>query len=91
MFRTVLGIGFGVATIAGGIYLYKKASRGKHKALVANVTGVILGDKLGEITGYVVAGPAGALVGSVVGAVVGAIAAEDYQKVEGKSPLVIST
>ena len=86
MFKTVLGIGFGIATIAGGIYLYKKYGSSNRKAAMANVAGVILGDKIGGITGFVVAGPAGAIVGSVVGAVGAAIAVEDYLAVEGKSP-----
>ena len=78
MSRALVGITFGIATVVGGIYLYKKYGGGKRKRLVTNVAGVILGDRVGEIAGMSIAGPAGAIVGSVVGAVGGAIIAKDY-------------
>ena len=84
MSRALVGITFGLATVVGGIYLYKKYGGGKRKRLVTNVAGVILGDKVGEIAGMSIAGPAGAIIGSVVGAVGGAIVAENYLGAEGK-------
>lgn len=85
MVRTLFGIGFGVATIAGGIYLYKRYG-GSRKATIATVTGVILGEKVGELTGYAVGGPVGALVGSIAGAVSGAMIAEDRLMLAGIEP-----
>lgn len=78
MFRTFFSLALGAATVAGGIYLYKKYGRGRRKEIVAQITGVVLGDKLGGITGYAVGGPAGAIVGSVVGALTGSVVTEQY-------------
>lgn len=77
MVRLLFRVGFGAATIAGGVYLYKQYGRGKRREVIAHVTGVVLGEKIGEITGYAVGGPIGAVVGSIAGAVSGAMIAED--------------
>lgn len=84
MARTLLSLVFGAATVAGGIYLYKKYGRGRKKEIIATVTGVVLGDKVGGITGYMVGGPAGAIVGSVMGAVAGSVATNHYLLGDGK-------
>ena len=86
MFRTVLGIGFGIATVAGGIYLYRKYGGGKRKGLVAHVAGVVVGDKVGTLIGHSIAGNPGAIIGSVLGAVSGVITAEKYLLPPGDKP-----
>lgn len=77
MNKHLLSIGFGIAVVIGGIYLYQKYGRGKQKDIVKKVGGTYLGNKIGEIAGLHLAGPAGAIVGSVVGAVGAAIATEN--------------
>ena len=42
------------AIIAGGVYLYRKAKNGQSE-LAAHAAGIIVGDKVGTITGYALA------------------------------------